>query len=85
MADEEMVQVRIVASQKLRFDQIKNIPKKEWDEYRALVAANARDSEFQKFGELYIEPNDPVDWDDYDDVEIDLCDDEGRPLPDPHS
>lgn len=67
---EEMVEVDISATLKMRFNQRRKIPKSVLDKYDAMCDRNARYSEFEReFGDL-INVTDPYDWDDMDDIEI---------------
>jgi hypothetical protein len=67
---EEMIEVEVWATQKFRFIQRRKIPKSQLEKYEAMCDANAKDREFNKeFGDL-IDPTDPYDWDDIDDLEI---------------
>ena len=69
----EMVEVEVTATQKQRFAQRHKIPLSLFKKYEEMCERNARDSEFEGvFGHL-IDPADPYDWDDMDDIEIERC------------
>lgn len=67
---EEMVEVEIYATQRMRYRQRRKIPKSILDKYEAMCERNARYSEFEREFSDLIDPADPYDWDDMDDIEI---------------
>lgn len=79
MADEEMIEVEISATQRIRFRQIRKMRKSLFDKYEEMCDRGARDSEFEReFGDL-IDPENIYDWDDMDDIEIERCKAEASP------
>lgn len=75
----EYIEVRITASQTVQYAQTVNMSVGDYEKYQKLVAADARDSEFDEIAELYLDLADVWHADRLQEVEVRLW------TPDQHS
>jgi len=70
-----MVRVKIVAGMKVRYNQTVEITEEQWKKLKGLSEREMED----ELG-LYVDLKDICDWDDFEDVELDVVDQEGKPI-----
>lgn len=75
----EKVKVRIQTSQKVHYDQIVEMTRDEWEKLKATPERTMESEDMGPLSEL-LDLKECSDWGDYDEPELTVVDDEGKPI-----
>lgn len=75
----EKLKIRITCSERVRYDQTVEMTREEWDELKATPAREMEDGDMSPLTSL-LDLRDPVSSDEFDDIELDVVDDDNKPV-----
>ena len=73
------IKVRITCSERLRYDQTVEMTREQWAELKATPERKMEDGVMSPLSS-WLDLRDPVSGDDFDDIELDVVDDENKPV-----
>lgn len=77
--ENDKIRVRIMGSERMHYDQIVTMTRKEWEELKATPERDIVSSSFSPLNAL-VDVKDAYDWDGFENVEMAVVDDDDKPV-----
>jgi len=75
----DKIRIRITCEQTIRYNQIVEMTRNRWEQIKRMPECDMEDPSISPL-DGYLDLKDPVDWDDFEDVEMIVVDDDGKPV-----